>query len=362
MKNKRNRKILIIGPFPLPISGVSLANKVVKEILIESPNFKVRTINTSFNKFDEKLGKLTLRKLLFYLALNFQVFKVFTNDIIYITPGQTFYGITKYSLFILLTALLKKEIIIHVHGNHLRYEYQSLNGIKKKIFYYLLSKSTKGIVLSESLKGNMSLFIKEENIYTLYNFAEDYLVSTNEEIRTDRLRIVFLSNLMIEKGILELLEALEMLEEQNIDYEAKIAGNIEVANKKRFITIFKNLKFTEYLGVVNGEQKKELLEWSNVFVLPTHYKMEGQPISIIEAMATNNVIITTKLAGIMDIIQEKNGYFVEKRSAKSIADKLKFISENKEVIASISGRNKRLFLERFTLSHFKNNFIKIMNS
>jgi glycosyltransferase involved in cell wall biosynthesis len=237
-----------------------------------------------------------------------------------------------------------------------------LNGIKKKIFYYLLSKSTKGIVLSESLKGNMSLFIKEENIYTLYNFAEDYLVSTNEEIKTDRLRIVFLSNLMIEKGILELLEALEMLEEQNIDYQAKIAGNIEVANKKRFITIFKNLKFTEYLGVVNGEQKKELLEWSNVFVLPTYYKMEGQPISIIEAMATNNLIITTKLAGIMDIIQEKNGYFVEKRSAKSIADKLKFISENKEVIASISGRNKRLFLERFTLSHFKNNFIKIMNS
>ena len=101
MKNKINKKILLIGPFPLPISGVSLANKVVKEILVESPNFKVRTINTSYNKFDEKLGKLTLRKLLFYFALNFQVFKVFTNDIIYITPGQTYYGITKYSLFII---------------------------------------------------------------------------------------------------------------------------------------------------------------------------------------------------------------------------------------------------------------------
>ncbi len=59
------KRILIIGPFPLPISGVSLANKVVKEILIESPNFKVRTINTSYNKFDAKLGKLTLRKCFF---------------------------------------------------------------------------------------------------------------------------------------------------------------------------------------------------------------------------------------------------------------------------------------------------------
>ena len=354
--------ILIIGPFPLPISGVSLANKVVKEILVESPNFKVRTINTSYNKFNEKLGKLSLRKLLFYLALNFQVFKIFTNDIIYITPGQTYYGITKYSLFIILASILNREIITHVHGDHLRNEYKSLHGIKKKIFQYLLSRSTKGIVLSESLKENMSLFIKEENIYTLYNFAEDYLVTKNEELKTDKLRIVFLSNLMIEKGILELLEALELLAEQNIDYEAKIAGNIEVTNKKHFLSIIKNIKFTEYLGVVNGNQKKELLEWSNVFVLPTYYKMEGQPISLIEAMATNNVIITTKLAGIMDIIKEKNGYFVEKKSAKSIAAKLKFISENKEVIASISGRNKRLFLDRFTLSHFKNNFIKILNS
>ena len=150
MKNKIHKKILLIGPFPLPISGVSLANKVVKEILIESPNFEVRSINTSYNEFNEKLGKLTFRKLFFYLALNFQVFKIFANDTIYITPGQTFYGITKYSLFILLAALLKKEIIIHVHGNYLRYEYQSLNGIKKKIFYYLLSKTT---------KGNMIVFV-----------------------------------------------------------------------------------------------------------------------------------------------------------------------------------------------------------
>jgi glycosyltransferase involved in cell wall biosynthesis len=64
----------------------------------------------------------------------------------------------------------------------------------------------------------------------------------------------------------------------------------------------------------------------------------------------------------MDIIKEKNGYFVEKKSAKSIAAKLKFISEHKEVIAQISERNKRLYRERFTLGHFKNNFIKILNS
>jgi glycosyltransferase involved in cell wall biosynthesis len=151
-----------------------------------------------------------------------------------------------------------------------------------------------------------------------------------------------------------------MLEKQNIDFEAKIAGNIDISNKKLYMPIIKKLKFTKYLGIVNGQQKKELLDWSNIFILPS-YK-EGQPISLIEALATNNVIITTKLAGIMDIIKEKNGYFVEQRSAKSIASILKYLSENKKVIRPISRRNKELFYEYFTLDHFKNNFIKILNT
>ena len=156
---------------------------------------------------------------------------------------------------------------------------------------------------------------------------------------------------MIEKGILELLEALEILEEQNIDYEAKIAGNIDVANRKHFLTIIKNLKFTEYLGVVKGERKKELLKWSNVFVLPTYYKMEGQPISIIEAMATNNVIITTKLDGIMDIIREIRD-FVEneckKPSSKYGYDPFTFhfvpMVNHAEVLADELGGDKEIIL------------------
>ncbi|MCF6296512.1 MAG: glycosyltransferase family 4 protein [Flavobacteriaceae bacterium] len=357
------RRILIIGPFPKPITGMSLANLVVKKILDETPNYLVDTINTSYSKFDEKLGKFSLKKFLFYIKFNIQLYKIFQNKIIYITPGQTFFGITKYSLFILLSSLLKKEIVIHIHGNHLQNEYKNLTGIKKKTVYFLLSKTTKGIVLSKSLKNNMSSFIKEEYIYTLNNFAENYLVPKNKEIKTDKLRIVFLSNLMLEKGILELLQALKILEEQNIEYEAKIAGNIDEFYRDKVLNYFNKLKNTEYLGVVEGKQKKNLFKWSNIFVLPTYYKMEGQPISIIEAMATHHVIITTNHAGIIDMIKEgENGYFVEKKSIKSIVNTFKFLNKNKHKIERISKNNKLVFDKKFTMNHFKENLIKILNS
>ena len=46
--------------------------------------------------------------------------------------------------------------------------------------------------------------------------------------------------------------------------------------------------------------------------------MEGQPISIIEAMAFDNFILTTKHAGIPDICSEENAEFCEKNSVESL--------------------------------------------
>jgi len=65
----------MIGPFPEPVSGVSLANQVVKNILSEDSYFEVDFINTSYSKFDEQLGQFTFKKFFFYLSQNFKLVK-----------------------------------------------------------------------------------------------------------------------------------------------------------------------------------------------------------------------------------------------------------------------------------------------
>ena len=124
---------------------------------------------------------------------------------------------------------------------------------------------------------------------------------------------------------------------------------------------FNELEHTDYIGVVNGEAKKNLLAWGNVFVLPTFYKMEGQPISILEAMATKNVVVTTNHAGILDIFKDKvNGFLVHKNNIKSIQDILTYLAKNKSEIRKIATYNKEYFLENFTVNRFKENLIKII--
>jgi len=353
--------ILLIGPFPGPLSGVSIANQVVREVLSDDSQFEVDLINTSYSRFDEEIGKFSFKKTFFYLALYLNIFKIFKHKIIYITPGQTFYGILKYGFFIILGSIFRKELILHVHGNHLGEEYKSLNGIKKYIFYCLVSKFSKGIVLSDSLKHNLTPFIDQGSIFCLPNFAQDYLYEEDKNLVNDELRIFYLSNLMKEKGIICLLKALKNLEKYNIIYKAKIAGNIDEKFSKEILQLLNELENTKYVGVVNGEAKKNLLKWGNIFVLPTFYKMEGQPISIIEAMATKNVVVTTNHAGILDIFKDKvNGYLVKKNSIKSIQDILTYIAINKSEIEKIATYNKEFFLENFTVNTFKKNLIKII--
>ena len=355
------KKVLIIGPFPNPISGVSIANKVVEEILNADLNFTVENLNTSYPIFDEQIGEFSIQKFFFYLRINSSFFKVLKNNIIYITPGQTFFGVLKYALFIVAASALRKELIIHVHGNYLGKEYQSLKGFKRVLFYFLVSRFTKGIVLSNSLKHNLTPFLEDKNIFSLPNFAQDYLYKEDKKFVKDELRIFYLSDLMKEKGIFCLLNALKNLEKNNIIYKAKIAGNIDQKYSKEILNLFTELKNAEYIGIVNGDDKKNLLEWGNVFVLPTFYKMEGQPISILEAMATTNLVVTTNHAGISDVFQDKiNGYFVEKNNKNSIEKILSYLAANKSELKKIAEYNKTFFLNNFTVDIFKKNLLEII--
>lgn len=359
----KKNKLLLIGPFPDPISGVSLANKVVKDILEKSKEYSPDFINTSYPVFEDAIGSFSFKKLIFFLTLNSKAIKILKSDIIYMTPGQTFFGVAKYFVFILLSSLLRKKLIIHVHGNYLGKHYQELKGIKKIFLSYLLSKFNKGIVLSNSLVNNLSPFLEKNKIFIAPNFAENYLYEDRMPIITTKLQIVYLSNLMEEKGILYLLDALKILEENNVPYHAKIAGNIDSKLEDSIREKLSKLKSTEYKGVLVGVEKKELLNWSNVFILPTFYKMEGQPISILEALSTNNAIITTNHAGIPDIIKDKqNGFFVKKRNAIDIAEKLIFLSNNPIMLKEFIIFNRNYFLNSFTLDKFGNNIISILDA
>lgn len=356
-------RIILAGPFPEPITGVSYANSVLFSHLREHGHI-VEIINTATPIISGKQGdRFSLRKALAFLHAYLGIPLIFRSDVLYTTPGQTFFGLLKYAPFIVLARLLKKPYVIHLHGNHLGHHYAHLNGIQRRVFRWLVSGASAGIVLSSSLRSNFRELLSDDKVFVVENFAGDKFFSKqNIDKPTDILRIIYLSNLMRDKGIFVLLDALEQLKTRGITYHARLAGHVEPDVSSELRDRLARLgDSVEFNGVVSGTVKHEALERANVFVLPTHYPMEGQPISILEGMATGNIIVSTRHAGIPDIVGDDNGVLIPIKDAAALADTLESISANLgERMAHHSNFNRQYAKSRFTEKAFSDRISVIL--
>ncbi len=357
---RKGYRVLLIGPLPDPVTGVSLANKVLYEGLLNR-NICVNTINTQIeSKIKANTGNFGVSKILNFLRTYFKVFKIPFSDILNITIGQTVFGVIKYLPFLIVAKLLNKVTVVHLHGGFLKNEYDSQSGFKKRLMLYTLKKFDYGIVLSNSLKVHLNFFLDDEKVFVCKNFYEDKLKIHEEGKKNYKeLRIVFLSNLIEGKGINLLMDTLKKINSDEI--KVRVAGNVTPENVI-VLAKMKEVENLEYLGVVSGKEKADLLSWGNVFCLPTFYKRgEGQPISIIEAMAFGNFILTTKHGGIPDICSDKNGIFVNKNDQNDLESKIRFLLKNKELIKKKGSFNKIYAYDEFREEVFIENMIKIFD-
>ncbi|MCV9388492.1 glycosyltransferase family 4 protein [Reichenbachiella ulvae] len=353
-------KILLIGPFPEPVTGESLANQVLNNYLI-AQNHDVCKLDTSHNILSSKKGALNFVQLASLFKGWLQFWKINFYEIVYITPGQSFFGVVKYAPFIIIAKILKKKIVVHIHGGGLIQTRSRLKGFKRKFIAFILGMADRGIVLSSSLRANLSGVIEETDIFEISNFASDdvYEIEIDEK-KYDRPRVLYLSNLMIGKGIIEVIKSFEALRDKRIEF--RLAGSIESSAKDRIETLIKETNIS-YLGSVTGLEKILQLQWSNVSILPTFYETEGQPISIIEGMVAGNYIITTKQGGIPDIVEDKlNGSIINARSTDEIVEILSTLERTPDILKTVGIKNYASTRKKYRVSRFGDDIIKVLKT
>mgnify|MGYP001214850871 CR=1 FL=1 len=360
--NQKITKVLLIGPISPPVTGCSVVNDLVLEKLNQQRCFSCAIINRAYPEFNEAIGKFSFKKLLFYISQYFQAYKIFRSDITYIAIGLTFFGVLKDAPFVFISKLLGKQVVIHVHGNYLKTQYSLLSGLKKKIFHYTLTKANKGIVSSELLKDNLTPFMEENKIFSMPYFIEKTLKNITEKdvVNTKGLNILYLGNLMKGKGVFDFFESLKILSQRQVPYKAKVIGGIDPEHQEKIFDYIRQTPNTEYSKPVRGQEKVGAYLASNVFVLPTYYKMEGQPIALLEAMLTGNIIITTDHAGILDICSERNGYIVNKKFPEQIADKLEYIGKNITKFKGMMVNNHHYAKDNYKPDDFINKLVDVL--
>jgi len=108
-----------------------------------------------------------------------------------------------------------------------------------------------------------------------------------------------------------------------------------------------------FVGQTEYDEIPKYLKISDIFIRPS--LSEGFGNSFIEAMASGTPVITTQVGGITDFIfsPQKNmnrkptGIFVNATDSKDIAEKIKFLLNNKEIKNEIIKNAKELVLEKY---------------
>lgn len=365
------KRICFIAQFPPPMHGLSKAvetlyNSELNSAVNPDSEFEFEKVDITDNKnFLKNLIKISKSK----------------ADLFYFTISQTKGGNLRDLVILKLLELQYKRCLIHLHGGYYRQLVDNdMGGWQRKANYKAIKKLAGVIVLSKSLKKIFEGMINDDKIFAVENCVDDQYLLTDQEIEEKLaalenkqvLHILWLSNFIKSKGypfVLEMAEA----EKERVDaggekrFHFDFAGKFfENSEKEYFENYVKNNKLEEYItyyGIVGGEKKRKLLKECYIFVLPTRYPNEGQPISILEAMGNGMFIITTDHAGIPDIVGKENGIVL--KSDANVTDAFDGIQEksNTEVLRVCNRNRKKVkisFQQENYLSNMTWTFRKIL--
>lgn len=157
-----------------------------------------------------------------------------------------------------------------------------------------------------------------------YNFQKTKPATTNQE-----LNVLFLSWVIKDKGIFDLIDAASQLPDNKLKYT--IAGKgADLEKSKELVASFGLEDKFDFLGWVVGDAKMELLQTADIYVLPSYF--EGYPNSLMEAMASGIASVSTDVGSIPDLIKDdKTGIIIKPGDSKALADALHLLSQNHQL-------------------------------
>jgi glycosyltransferase involved in cell wall biosynthesis len=369
-------------------SGQTASTILLKRLLLNSNNYEFIDILM----YPIKRGSLFLSffEWVFYTTKSLKsIIQLFIaeNPILYINVGQSLFSFYRIGWWYVPIKLLKSRLKIVMSLNGSSFENWTDRSIHLILFRKLIISSDIVTVVGELQKIKLiekgivpsKIWIVSNSIDVvpnkLYKIEQKF-----EQIEKRPLNILFLSLLVEKKGFPEFLEALHILSLLTFDLKinAVLCGPItRTAFCDRFnsieqarnwinnkITVINKLNtnvIVTWIEGAKGYMKKNLFDNADIFVLPTYYPNEAQPLVLLEAMATGCAIVTSKAGEITTTVSSNFALIMDEVTPENVCYQIKKYLDNPELIKSNAIKAHKEFEERFSLDVYARNWESIFD-
>ena len=363
---KKNIRVLLVGPLPPPHGGIS----AYVESLLHS---KMKTVE--FCVFDTALpaqvappdreGKMSYAsivesgiligiKMVSHVVWSyFRFLKTLWSlrpDIVQVFPSS-YWSYWRNLIYLLMAKLTGRKIIFHLL-NAIDVFYNNVGNLHRALITASLNVADAYILQSPKL-GEWVKRYSRRRVFGVWNGIDRSNVPHQGEysvrgmFRKEPLGVT-VGKLGENKGTPLILSALETLKRRGTGVKWIFIGGGDVQSF-RSIAEKKGLgEYVSFTGPVDDAVKWEYLYQADFFCLPSF--AEGQPISIIEAMAVALPIISTNVGSIPEIVEDKsNGLVIPAGDQEALIQAIRFLCENPDIRRSMGEDSRKLFIERHNI-------------
>jgi len=161
--------------------------------------------------------------------------------------------------------------------------------------------------------------------------------------------VLMASRLLLDKGVLEYVEAAKMIKASKLKARFILAGSPDEGNPASVTEA--DLKWWREEGMVDivghVADMSTMLKQVDVVVLPTRYG-EGVPRMLIESAASGLPLVATNVPGCREVvINEKNGLLVEPNDIAGLVSAIRRLLEDESLRSQMGKKGRELVLREF---------------
>ncbi|HEX3397905.1 MAG TPA: glycosyltransferase family 4 protein [Steroidobacteraceae bacterium] len=209
-------------------------------------------------------------------------------------------------IYVLISKLFRRPVYIHHHS----YVYINSPSRLNRRFFALV-RNENHIVLSPKMGLSLcAVYGLDPRRVCVVSNAAFYGGDDASQAQANEaapVHLGFLSNITFEKGIVEFFAVLATLTRRGIDYRAHIAGPVAAEARQTFDKLLQSTAHVHYAGPVYGDAKERFYRQLDIFLFPTRYANEAEPLVIYEAMLRGVHVIACDRGAIAEMLCDGAG-------------------------------------------------------
>ena len=367
-------KILFIMHMPPPVHGASMVGQYIQDSELINSSFDCHYVNLAVATRLDEIGKGGWNKVKGVLKKLMEVRKAVKTvkpDLVYITPNSAGAPFYKDFITVMMLKIMGRKIVMHFHnkGVTTRQNRWLDNWLYRRYF-----KGVKLILLAEALYEDVKRYVKREDVFVCPNAIPAISNANGVTVNSNHVpHILWLTNIMKTKGIMEYLSALKILKDKGVTFKADFVGGLtkEMSGEEfdEALAAMGLKGCCAYFGPKYGDDKYVFFRQADVFVLPSY--TEAFPVSILEAMQFALPVVASNVGGVSAEVEDGvNGYLLgDKRpimlntfrpNPHEIADKIEFLLTDSALRQRMGEAGREKFEKEFTLEVFEKRMAEIL--